>query len=254
MLYVSFGLEKAGSSLTANLTRHLLESAGHPHLALSAQDRMEIKNNGKFGRHGGLTNNVNNWAAVVVENALRLVPEDRIVMLRTHARPGPEIMAAIAEGRAKCHIALRDLRDIALSINDVLKRRKALNKPEKPGLAIGDFASLFPILRKDVESAYRWAEAQDAIILEYENTAFDPSVSIDAICEHLGLSVPACRHEAIFADAVANPNGKLNVGTSKRHRREMAAEDQAAILEHFADFYARFYPDARVDVEAAPGI
>ena len=59
MIYVSFGLEKGGSTLTALLTKALLERAGHPHLPFSAEARQDIKSDGSFARHAAQINNVN---------------------------------------------------------------------------------------------------------------------------------------------------------------------------------------------------
>ncbi|MCW0182927.1 MAG: hypothetical protein OJI70_14230 [Zavarzinia sp.] len=252
MIYVSFGLEKAGSTLTANLTRHLLETAGHPHMPLSAQDRGDIKSNGNYGRHGELTNNVNDWTPDVVAAMDRLIPDGRIVLLRTHAGPGAEILKLINEGRGLCHVALRDPRDIILSMLDVISRKEKLGRPNRTGIRLGDVTSAFESLQVNLESAYQWGTARGVIFLDYENTAFNADITIAAICEQLGLALPREKYATVFAEAAANPNGKLNVGVSMRHRREMSARDQEAVLAHFADFYARFYPKATVVIEDGP--
>ena len=67
LIYVSFGHEKGGSTLTALLTKALLERAGHPHMPFSAEARNDIKANGTFNRHGELINNVNEWSQEVVD-------------------------------------------------------------------------------------------------------------------------------------------------------------------------------------------
>lgn len=252
MIYVSFGLEKSGSTLTANLTRHLLEHAGHPHMPLSARDRGMPANGDKAGRHGEVTNNVKYWTPGVVEAMARLIPDERIVMLRTHAGPGAEILKLIDEGRGLCHVALRDPRDIILSMFDVIARKERLGRPNHTGIRLGDVTSAFEPLRVNLESAYQWGKARGAIFLDYENTAFAADVTIAAICEQLGLTLPREKYAAIFAEAAANPNGKLNVGVSMRHRREMSTRDQEAVMAHFADFYARFYPKAAVEVDDGP--
>ena len=249
MLYVSFGLEKAGSTLTANLTRHILAEAGHPHMEFSAEERNEIKGNGQYNRHGGIVNNVNEWHPDVVSLLDSRVPLERCVLFRTHDGPSQAILDLVDAGRAKCHVALRDLRDVTLSLYDVIARQQQRGRPNHTGIVINEARSVFGAIEENLGYAYAWAKARDAIFLDYENTAFDPTVTISSICEHLGLRIPAERHSAIFAEAAAHKNGKLNVGKPHRHRREMSAEDQQLILDHFADFYARFYPDARVIVD-----
>lgn len=254
VIYVSFGLEKAGSTMTANMTRHLLETLGHPHLPLSALDRHEYKkSDGSLARHGELTNNVNDWLPSVVEAMERLIPKERIVMLRTHAGPAPPIVDLLNDGRGICHVGIRDPRDIALSLLDVVARTEKLKRTNRSEIRAGDVASTFPAIRKNIESAYAWSDTRDAIVLEYEDTAFRPAISIEAICRQLGLEVPRDALDKVVADTFANRNAKLNVGQPRRHRREMAAADQAAILAAFRDFYDRFYPGADVAVDAGAG-
>ncbi|PWR22839.1 hypothetical protein [Zavarzinia aquatilis] len=249
MIYVSFGLEKAGSTLTANLTRLILERCGHPHMPLSSRDRGDVKGSETRSR-GEQTNNIKDWSPEVVSAVDRLIPADRIVMLRTHSGPGEAILRLIGEGRGICHVALRDLRDVALSMMDVVARKEKLGRPNLTGIVLGEIESTFAAMRGNLDSAYRWGETPGVLFLDYENTAFRPEITIDAICRQLGLDLPRAEYDAIFTEAAANPNGKLNVGVSRRHRREMSARDQAAVLAEFADYYARFYPDAAVTVDA----
>ncbi len=244
MIYVSFGLEKGGSTLTALLTKAILERAGHSHISFSAEARQDIKSDGSFARHGGQINNVNAWPEEVVNTLDRGVPADRIVMFRTHAAPSDAIRRAIESGRASCHVAIRDLRDIALSMLDTISRKEILGRLNRTGITLGDVTSTFDGMQINLDSMYQWLDMPGAIHLDYEQTAFNPTISIARICRHLGIEVSMGLHDEIFAEAAANPSGKRNVAMSKRHVREMSPEDQALVLERFADFYRRFYPHA----------
>lgn len=253
MLYVSFGLEKAGSTLTYSLTRKTLEQAGHPHIALSAADRHDFpKNNPEEHRpdsgRGEYSNNVNVWHPDVVHAAERATPANRILTLRTHDGPDRSIAEAVEEGRALVHVAIRDLRDIALSLIDVVARKQILGWPDPSGISIGEIRSTFPAIEFNLAFLDQWSSMPGTLVLHYEDTAFAPERSISAICSHLNLEVPPSSFEVIFSQAVANPANKRNVAESKRHTREMNAEDQAMVLAHFAPFYEKFMPGAAVEV------
>lgn len=246
MLYVSFGLEKAGSTLTANLTRLILEHCGHPHIAFTPEERADRRSDGSIRVQGGQVNNMNHWLPEVVQPIEWRVPPEHIVMLRTHAPPDASITALINDGRGLCHVAVRDLRDIALSLLDVVTLRARVGKPNRTAIRPGDVRSTFEALAVNLVALDQWSAMPGAISLDYENTAFNPAVSIAAICRHLGLDLPTEAYDGIFQQAAANPSGKKNVASSNRHRQEMSADDQAAVLAHFHDFYARYYPDAKV--------
>ena len=250
MLYVSFGLQKAGSTLTANLTRLILERGGHQHISFSPEERADRRRNGSLRVQGDQINNINHWLPEVVHRIDQRVPAERIVLLRTHAAPDATIKAVIRDGRARCHLAIRDLRDIALSMLDVVDRRAQLGKANSSAIRQGEVHSTFPAIEADLTSLAQWDEIPGAIALDYEETAFRPPVSIAAICRHLALDLPVEEYDSLFQQAAANPSGKMNVAMPNRHRREMSADDQAAFLSHFHDFYARYYPDAKVVAEA----
>lgn len=247
MIYVSFGLEKAGSTLTALLTREILTAAGHPHIALSPQDRADINPaNGLYSRHGLQTNNVNAWTRDVVDAIDRRVPEGQIVMVRTHAPPCGEILDLVAAGRARCHVAVRDLRDVALSMLDRQDRFAKARRAGKTGIEHGNVRSTFDEIGKNLASLDLWAEAAGALALDYEETAFLPAVTIGKIARHLDLGLDESTYGEIFARAAAEPRGKLNVGQPRRHEREMRMEEQASVLAQFRAFYERYYPSAVV--------
>jgi hypothetical protein len=77
MMYVSFGFEKGGSTLTALLTKEIIERARHPHMPFSGEARQDIKSDASFARHGAQINNVNAWPEEVVNALDGGVPADR---------------------------------------------------------------------------------------------------------------------------------------------------------------------------------
>ncbi len=245
MIYVSFGMEKAGSSLTYNLTKFILEASGHPHIQLSAENRQDEKN-------ATQANNVRKFEPGVVAAAeeASVSSGGKVVTLRTHAEPSSYIEDAIRAGRGLHHVAIRDLRDVALSFMDAAARREALGRPNTSHVRWFDLASTFPALQRNVDCVFAWCGIPSALLLYYEVTAFTPHVTIGAISRQLNLRIPESRYDEIFAKSIEQKNNKFNVAANQRHRWEMTEEDQARVMSAFPAFYERFFPDAEIAVEA----
>ena len=169
-------------------------------------------------------------------------------MFRTHAAPSEAVQRAVESGLATCQVAIRDLRDVALSWLDTTAVKLKKGRTNLRGMELRDVVSTFSVMRQNVESTYRWLDMPGAILLEYEETAFRPEVSLRKIGRQLGIDLPEREYDELFAKAASNPSGKRNVAMPRRHVREMTADDQALILQHFADFYRHFYPRATVAV------
>ncbi|GLK54286.1 hypothetical protein JOD31_001453 [Methylopila capsulata] len=246
MLYVCFGMEKGGSTYTYYLTQALFEALGHPHVQLSPEVRDDAKG------HGGGVNNVRDWRHGVVRSIRLAVPSNALVSLRTHASPSQSILRMLSKGKAKLSVAIRDPRDLALSMRDVATRRQSLGREFKHDVRPDDITSTFSVINANIARVAEWTAAPDALLLHYEETAFSPERTIEKICRHLHLEPPKSGVEAITLQAASWPNGKRNVAQPHRHRREMSAKDQEIVLDRFADFYARYFPDARVLTEDTP--
>lgn len=249
MIYISFGLKKSGSTLTANLTREVLDKAGHPHVAFTALERGETSHKALIGSQGESTNNIKRWTKDVVDTIEQKVPADRIVMLRTHVAPTHNISTLMRDGRAKGHCAIRDLRDVVLSRMDVTVRQEAAGRLTSLDIRFGDVESTFDALERNLISLYRWLDTANTITLDYERTAFAPSETISTICSQLDLKLDEAEYAPIFAKAAGLRSNKMNVGKSQRHASEMKASDQELVLTRFRQYYDRFYPNANVSVQ-----
>ncbi|WP_346430356.1 sulfotransferase domain-containing protein [Methylopila sp. 73B] len=247
MLYVCFGMEKGGSTYTYYLTQALFESLGHPHVQLSPEHRGDAK------EQGGAVNNVRDWQHGVVRAIRLAAPSKALVTLRTHASPSDSILRMLSKGKAKLSVAIRDPRDLALSLMDVATRRQALGRPFLQDMRPNNLTSSFSVIEANIARVAEWTSAPDALLLYYEETAFSPALTIEKICRHLQLEPPKGGVEAITLKAASWPNGKRNVAHPHRHRHEMSAQDQEIILDRFSDFYARYFPDARVVTEDNQG-
>lgn len=245
MIYVCYGSKKSGSTLAYNLTRILLEAAGHEHISLPPEFLGEQR------KQAGYANNIRFWTPELVAAAEVFVPAGRIVPFRTHVGPTTSIADCLAQGRGRLQVTIRDPRDLALSFMDVAERQSLIGFERWDNFLIdrGSFDVVVHKVAQNIGFMTAWADLADAMILKYEETAFTPHVTIRRICEQLQLDLPEEAFDGYFRTASENPNVKRNVAQPARHRREMPAEQQEEILSRFAPFYARFFPDARVDVE-----
>ncbi len=251
MIYICYGAKKSGSTLAYNLSRALVEECGHEHIALSAEARQDVLG------HAGRVNTIRNWNPDVVAAIDAAVPLDQIVTFRTHHGPGRgrkpfPIEPIIAAGRAKVQISIRDPRDLALSMRDVVQRLKDLGR-QRRGSQLDTTEELLAHLGRNLSYTMDWADTPGALILKYEDTAFTPERSMRSILQQLNQSLPPQRCLEIFDRVTSTDNAvrNKNVGRPARHTREMSAEDQEIILGKFPEFYRRFFPGAEVAVVPA---
>ena len=237
MLYVCYGAKKSGSTLTYSLTRALLEKAGHPHIPLSPEDRRDYR------RSGDASNTVRDWSDKVVAAALQKIPAHHIVSFRTHTGPSKAIAEAVRSGSAKVQISVRDPRDLALSMWDVLKRHRSMGR-ERPGRSLDSLPDILNHVERNVRSTLAWAQLGTPLVLNYEQTAFDPEASLAAICQDLGLTLAPDAFRQIFDEVTSTRNAQQNrnVARPQRHADEMSQEDQEKFLSRFRDYYVRFLP------------
>ncbi|GBD47586.1 hypothetical protein [Methylopila sp. Yamaguchi] len=246
MLYISYGAKKSGSTFTYLMTRDLCRAAGYSDPLIPAAARGNERRSD--------VNTVRDWSPEIVARLDGFVPRETIATLRTHVPATPAIAGLIARGRARHHVGIRDLRDIALSLTDVMARLSARGIDRGRSIRIGDISSTFVELTRNATAMTSWAEIPGALIVPYEEIAFNTHSWLAAICAHMQISVDPEGFEAIMAAARGSPNVKMNVAQPNRHRREMSAADQEAILAAFPDFYARFFPGASVEVEESDDV
>ena len=189
------------------------------------------------------------WSAEVVDTALSKVPAQHVVAFRTHHEPSKNIAAAIEKGQAKVQICVRDPRDLALSMWDVLKQQRAKGR-DRPHLT--SLSGMLEHIERNLRYTHKWADLGAPLILNYEQTAFSPEVSLSAISNDVGLIVDSSSFGTIFSDVTSTKNAAQNRNVAKpyRHRREMELSVQEVFLERFQAYYERFLPGSTAVSEA----
>ncbi|MBU8542985.1 MULTISPECIES: hypothetical protein [Roseomonadaceae] len=181
MLVFSFGIPKSGSTLAFELAKGVARLGGHPQRPLPPALNP-----------GGHKVNFAQELTVEGLHALSEAAGARILVVKTHASPGPDWVAAYramaAEGRVAAHVNHRDPRDICLSLLDA--GRLARSRGEK---AFAEFVTLEDAahrVRGYLAEQQVWTDLPNRLDLQYDDCAFRMDTAIDAIKAHLGIACP----------------------------------------------------------------
>lgn len=224
LIYVCFGIPRSGSTLACRLSRAVAQRSGFDQAPLLVNPKVPEAPASNFagrfdpGDLGGML------------DAVRAAGR-QMVVVKTHAPPGPDMARAVRAGLVQVQAHARDPRDVALSMADAGARGavwgrfqggKSVETPEDTRRRLTRFVGIFET----------WAALPGALCLSYEETAFASAATARRIARHMG--VPA----APIRDALAAKSGftQLNKGRSRRHQHEMTPEQAAAWYADFQDF------------------
>ncbi|MBU8539435.1 hypothetical protein [Falsiroseomonas tokyonensis] len=182
MLVFSYGIPKSGSTLAFELAKGVARLGGHRQPKLPAALLP--------GGHKV------NFAQELTAEALRgLVSAagSRILVVKTHACPGPdwvaEYRALAAQGLVSAHVNWRDPRDICLSLLDA--GRLARSRGER---AFSEFETLEDAaagVRRYLGEHAIWAGLPATLKLDYATCAFRTDAAIAAIKADFGIACPS---------------------------------------------------------------
>lgn len=222
LLYVSFGMGKAGSTLAFNLVREILIAAGRaqPQLAAAGASR-------------------DNFIARLSPEVLAAARTDAAaaggpVAVKTHRGPMGCVKAAVREGWVTGHAVCRDPRDIALSMVDAT--RKGLGWGEFGGRGFAAPEETLPVIRNHVKRFEAWAALPGILAVPYEMLAFETETMARRMAAQIRVEVDIPR----AVRAAKMQRNQFNVGRSERWRREMDPALAAEIEGEFAGFIARW--------------
>lgn len=237
MLVFSYGVPKSGSTLAFQVARAAAVIGGHPQRLLPAplctpghrvnfQQRLDPELLWRTAERAG----------------------DRILVIKTHDRPGDAWAAAYrdlaARGQAAAIVNHRDPRDICLSLCDAGRAARALGER-----AFAEFVTLEDAVarvRGYLAELDAWRGLPRVLELRYEVCAFRMDDAIAAIKAHLGLRGPAWPVR-LYAGHMAFTH--RNKAVPERHVAELGAAEQASLDAAFAPYldamgYRRFMPSA----------
>ncbi|MCF4164855.1 sulfotransferase [Zavarzinia compransoris] len=229
MLVISFGIPKSGSTLAFELAKAALTFAGYPQHRLP--DDLVLPESS--------VNFMNKPDIEHVEAVLRFMTPDRRLIVKTHNRPPPRELphfeALVRAGRIKIQLPVRDPRDTCLSLVDAGDKARATGQA---GFAhIHTLEDARAVVGRHIRKFQIWAALSDALLLPYDQCAFDTETAIRRICAHLGIDAPVPE----VRDHVMNHAfTQFNKGVADRHVTEMQPVDSESIRAEFAPFFRDF--------------
>ncbi|MEE9453940.1 MAG: sulfotransferase domain-containing protein [Paracoccaceae bacterium] len=223
LIYFSFGMTKTASTLAYHLAHIALEDTGMaqpqiPPPAVAADRKIN------FVTHLDERHIDQLWT---LAQSL-----GHPLLVKTHTRPDPAVIAMIKDGRAIGSAAYRDPRDMALSMLDHgIKARRMGVQPFSEMVTLED--ALHGI-RGQVNDLAQWLRLPNILPLDFEDIAFDTKKTAARILNHLGINGSPAALSTKAKDCFT----QFNKGISARHVAEMSAKDSSRIAREFAPLIA----------------
>ena len=182
MIVLSYGMLKSGSTLAFELCKSILVNRGFAQRRLP--DGLILKKIHSINFFEEIT-------LAALEKALEEVRPTEFIAIKTHAglRP-PElhlIEDAVAEGRMKVQVNLRDPREMALSLVDAGANARA--KMRQAFSEIVQLADAVRIVERQLSVCRTWGSIRGVMYSHYNEVAFDTPAAVRQMCDYLGLKM-----------------------------------------------------------------
>lgn len=224
MIYICYGMTKSASTFLYQLTERIFELSGLQPVRLKPP----------LVRKGSIDNDFGDIDEVALARVADEVG-DRNVVLKTHGRLTPVVADRINKGGLFASVAVRDPREIALSMLDHGDRARRWRLA-----AFSEFIALEDTLKSldgQVVVAGMWAAVPRSAVFRYNDICFDTAGTIARICQQIGVQLDPGDVMAGFRGGGAI--GQFSKGVPLRYR-ELRVETQQLFLKRYAAFYAAF--------------
>lgn len=240
MIYFSFGMHKAGSTLGFELTKGMFSRAGAAQILLP---RAIIGDN----------QDINFLRCPTAENVRALEREvTRIghpIVIKTHQAAIPEIIALLETGKAMGQCVYRDPRDIILSLLDA--GTKAREQGQAAFSKIDSMERAIVNVEKNIRTMETWVHLPNILPVNYRDLAFDTAATVERLMRQTGVVVDASRlarefnvNQSGFWPPLRGlfkkkPFTQFNKGIRDRYKTELTAEQNEMLMAKFGDFIER---------------
>ncbi|MGF1462338.1 MAG: hypothetical protein ACFB2Z_04085 [Maricaulaceae bacterium] len=225
MLILSYGITKSGSTLAFELAKGILTSAGYEQPRLP--DRVVTS--------GHNINFIERANAATLGALIETIGPDRRIVVKCHCRFDLKLLdrieAWIAAGDLQIHAAYRDPREICLSLLDAGERARAANRKEFSEIETLDKA--IRVCRRQIDTFTRWAMINGALVLFYNDVAFDFETTISRMAEHLGVEPD---RDAVRTYAFEQAFTQKNKAVLDRYKDDLTVRENERLLETFGGF------------------
>jgi hypothetical protein len=230
MLVPCYGIQKSGSTLTFELVKGVLQTAGFEQTFLR---------NERFKAGVPVPQSARNYIERItkekIEGLIAEIGSDRRIAVKTHGAFPDEMFPWLEEMQARRELQVivswRDPRDICLSLLDAGERSRRIKAGAFTELQTLDAAAAY--VSKRIARYRKWAALRGTLRLDYDAVAFAPDAAIDAIEKDLGVASDRVQaKQYAFEEADTRKNKALR----DRHLDEMTAEQMAKLEKTFHRF------------------
>lgn len=157
------------------------------------------------------------------------------IVLKTHQSPHPDVARLIRSGEILANAAIRDPREIALSMLDHGHRSRRWHIAEFSELRT--VTDCFASIDHQIEAFHRWRELENVEVFIYNDICFKTEAVATAIARQARLDVDVRAPASLFHDK--NAIGQFNKGVPLRYR-EMRESESLLFLARYANFYREY--------------
>jgi Sulfotransferase domain len=225
MIVTCYGITKSGSTLAFELACKALANVGHPQTRL-ADELVDAGHNINF---------LSELPVHRLQNLITAVDDGSIVAFKTHGGLGqPAFRLATdlcSRGLLRVQVVWRDPRDVCLSLVDAGAQARAANRDSFSEIVTLEEAATE--VCKQLANLRKWASMPGALILSYDEVAFDTDRALQAIDTHLGIRSD---HEAVIDEVFNRTFTQKNKGVKNRYTTELDDEQLMMLETRFSKF------------------
>jgi hypothetical protein len=237
MIYFSFGMHKAGSTLGFELAKAMFIRAGAPQPLLPKSII-------------GGDHSINFLRCPTAENISALEREvARIghpIVIKTHQAAIPEIVALLSAGKAMGQCVYRDPRDIVLSLLDAGTKAREIGASSFSKINSIEMAIIN--VEKNIRVMETWVHLPNILPVNYRDLAFDMPATVERLMRQAGVVVDPSRlarevnvNQTGFWPRLSGfhkkkPFTQFNKGIRDRYKTELTADQNEMLVAKFGDF------------------
>ena len=234
MIYICYGIPKSASTFAFTLANEI---------AAARSDQGALRDSLPSDLRGAYHENLNEK----LPRFLSLIPEDEILVIKTHQRMTYDIRRFIQEGKCKAQISIRDPYDIAMSLHDAGIRERSLPEGEQRRAftsieSLDDALERLWVLLNDGETWLSVAAELNIPIIDFEQIRNRPYRVARKIGNNIGVNADV---DAIVYKYVSDKSriGEFNKGESGRGRQNIKPDESLPIHERISDFWSKYSPN-----------
>ncbi len=209
MIVLSYGLPKSASTFCYRLTQDILNAVG--------QDQEALRRDLPAAWCKTFVADFSAWPLSEVANAL---PQDGILVVKTHSGPPSGVCAMIEAGLVKVTVTHRDPRDAAVAVLDAGAQQRAAGQTKETFHRIVSMRQAVDLVAGNLFALKEWMAVDGVLPIAFREVADDLPEVVERIADYLGVPT---RPDAVISSYISGEKRipKFNMGVSGRYRTHM---------------------------------